>query len=185
MEDSRIIELYFLRSEQAITETAEKYGAVTKKLAYNILHDLQDAEECVNDTYLGAWNTIPPQKPNPLLTYLCKILRNLAIKKYHSKTAAKRNSTYDVALDELENCFPSSDSVEDSFDAAETARSINAFLKSLSPENRILFVRRYWHADSIEDLAELFSVSPHTVSVRLNRIREKLKKHLRKEGVSL
>ena len=185
MEDSKIIELYFLRSEQAITETAEKYGAVTKKLAYNILHDLQDAEECVNDTYLGAWNTIPPQKPNPLLTYLCKILRNLAIKKYHSKTAAKRNSTYDVALDELENCLPSSDSVEDSFNAAETARSINAFLKSLSPENRILFVRRYWHADSIEDLAELFSVSPHTVSVRLNRIREKLKKHLRKEGVSL
>ena len=185
MEDSKIIELYFLRSEQAITETAEKYGAVTKKLAYNILHDLQDAEECVNDTYLGAWNTIPPQKPNPLLTYLCKILRNLAIKKYHSKTAAKRNSTYDVALDELEKCFPSSDSVEDSFDAAETARSINAFLKSLSPENRILFVRRYWHADSIEYLAELFSVSPHTVSVRLNRIREKLKNHLRKEGVSL
>ena len=185
MEDSKIIELYFLRSEQAITETAEKYGAVTKKLAYNILHDLQDAEECVNDTYLGAWNTIPPQKPNPLLTYLCKILRNLAIKKYHSKTAAKRNSTYDVALDELENCLPSSDSVEDSFNAAETARSINAFLKSLSPENRILFVRRYWHADSIEDLAELFSVSPHTVSVRLNRIREKLKNHLRKEGVSL
>lgn len=185
MEDSNIIELYFLRSEQAITETAEKYGAVTKKLAYNILHNLQDAEECVNDTYLVAWNTIPPQKPNPLLTYLCKILRNLAIKKYHSKTAAKRNSTYDVALDELENCFPSSYSVEDSFDADETARSINAFLKSLSPENRILFVRRYWHADSIEDLAELFSVSPHTVSVRLNRIREKLKKHLRKEGVSL
>ena len=185
MEDSKIIDLYFQRSEQAITETAEKYGTIVKKLAMNILHDLQDAEECVNDTYLGAWNTIPPQRPNPLLTYLCKILRNLAIKKYHSKTATKRDSTYDVALDELENCFPSSESVEDTFDAAETARSINVFLKALSKENRILFVRRYWHADSIDDLAELFSVSPHTVSVRLNRIREKLKKHLRKEGVSL
>ena len=185
MEDSKIIELYFLRSEQAIAETSKKYGAVVKKLALNILHDLQDAEECVNDTYLGAWNTIPPQRPNPLLTYLCKILRNLAIKKYHSKTAAKRNSTYDIALDELENCFPAPDSVEETFDAAETVRSINVFLKTLSKENRILFVRRYWHADSIDDLSELFAISPHTVSVRLNRIREKLKKHLRKEGVFL
>ncbi len=185
MEDSKIIALFFQRSEQALTEVAQKYGSVTKKLAFNILHDQQDAEECVNDAYLGAWNTIPPQNPNPLITYLCRIVRNLAIKKYHSKTAAKRNSLYDVALNELENCFPSSHSVEEAFDAAETARSINAFLKTLDKDNRILFVRRYWHAESIEDLAKLFQISPHAVSVRLSRTREKLKKHLKKEGVSL
>ena len=185
MEDNLIIELFFRRSEQALTEVDQKYGHATRKLAYNILHDPQDAEECVNDAYLGAWNTIPPQKPKPLLTYLLRIVRNVAIKKYHSKTAAKRNSTYDIALTELENCFPSGGSVEEAFDAAETARSINAFLQTLDSENRILFVRRYWQADSIEDLAKLFQISAHTVSVRLSRTREKLKKHLRKEGISL
>ena len=105
LEDSKIIGLFYERSEQAITELSQKYGAVCTKVADNILNNKRDAEECVNDAYLGAWNSIPPQNPNPLLSYVCRIVRNLAIKKYHANTAKKRNSIYDVALEELEDCF--------------------------------------------------------------------------------
>lgn len=185
MDDSKIIELFFERQEQAIIELSNKYGSVCSKVAFNILNNKQDTEECVSDAYLGAWNTIPPQTPNPLLSYVCRIVRNLAIKKYHANTAAKRNSIYDVALDELENCFPSSVSVEDDFNVIETARIIDEFLATLNQKNRIMFVRRYWHSDSIDDLAKLFQTSNHNISVRLSRTREKLKKYLIKEGVSL
>lgn len=129
--------------------------------------------------------TIPPQNPDPLSSYVCRIVRNLAIKKYHSNTAAKRNSIYDVALDELEGCIPSSTSVEDEFNAVETARIIDGFLKTLDRKSRIMFVRRYWHSDSIDDIAKLFGTGKHNISVRLSRTREKLKKYLDKEGVSL
>ena len=121
MDDRKIIELFFKRSEQAIMELSNKYGAVCTKVAFNILNNKQDTEECVNDAYLRAWNTIPPQNPNPLISYICRIVRNLAIKKYHSNTALKRNSIYDVALDELENCFPSAVSAETELDAKELA----------------------------------------------------------------
>lgn len=140
LDDRKIIELFYERSEQAIMELSNKYGSVCTKVAYNILNNKQDTEECINDAYLGAWNTIPPQNPNPLVSYVCRIVRNLAIKKYHSNTAAKRNSIYDVALDELENCFPSAGSVEAELDAKELARYIDSFLETLSHENRIMFV---------------------------------------------
>ena len=185
LDDSKIIELFYERSEQAIIELSNKYGSVCTRVANNILNNQQDTEECVNDAYLGAWNTIPPQKPNPLLSYVCRIVRNLAIKKYHTNTAAKRNSIYDVALDELENCFPASTSVEEEFNVSEVDRIIDAFLATLDQENRVMFVRRYWYSDSIDDLAELFKTSNHNISVRLCRIREKLKKHLIKKGVYL
>lgn len=185
LDDRKIIELFFERSEQAIVELSNKYGSVCTKVAFNILNNKQDTEECVNDAYLGTWNTVPPQNPNPLLSYVCRIVRNLAIKRYHANTAAKRNSIYDVALDELENCFPSVASVEYEFRAMETARMIDAFLETLDQKNRIMFVRRYWHSDSIDDLAKLFYTSNHNISVRLSRTREKLKKYLIKEGVTL
>ena len=185
MDDRKIIELFFERSEQAIMELSNQYGPACAKVAWNILNNKQDAEECVNDAYLGVWNTIPPQNPNPLVSYVCRIVRNLAIKRYHANTAAKRNSVYDVALEELENCFPSSASVECEFNAIETARMIDAFLETLDPKNRILFVRRYWYSDSMDDLAKLLNTSKHNISVRLSRTREKLKKHLMKEGVTL
>lgn len=185
LEDSKIIELFFERSENAIVELSNKYGSLCSKVANNILNNRLDAEECVNDTYLGVWNTIPPQRPNPLVSYVCRIVRNLAIMKYHSNTAAKRNSVYDVALDELENCFASAQSVEDEFNAKMTAEIIDRFLLSLDKDSRVIFVRRYYHAESISGIAELFNTSNHYVSVRLSRTREKLKKHLIKEGVSL
>lgn len=185
MNDSKIIKLFFERSEQAIKELSEKYGKVCTKIAYNILNNTQDAEECVNDAYLGVWNTVPPQNPNPLQSYVYRIVRNLSIKKYRANTAAKRNSTYDVALDELENCFPSSVSADDGFNAKETARIINEFLASLDKENRIIFVRRYWYSDSITDIAKQFGRNEHNISVRLSRTREKLRKHLIKEGITI
>ena len=185
LDDRKIIELFFERSEKAIMELSNKYGSVCSKIANNILNNKQDAEECVNDAYLGAWNTIPPQNPNPLVSYVCRIVRNLAIKRYHANTAAKRNSNYDVALDELENCFPSSTTVEGEIDALETARIIDRFLESMDQESRVMFVRRYWFADSIGELAKLFHTSNHNISVRLFRIREKLKQYLMEEGVAL
>lgn len=185
LNDNRIIDLFFERSEQAIAELSRAYGALCTKIAVHILNNDQDAEECVNDTYLGVWNTVPPARPNPLRSYVCRITRNLAIKKYHANTALKRNSVYDVALDELENCFPSADSVEGAVDAKQTAAHINAFLATLSQENRVLFVRRYWYADSIDELAALFRLSKHNVSVRLSRLREKLNDYLIQEGVFL
>ena len=168
MEDLKIIALFYQRSEQAIIELSNKYGAICRKVANNILNNRQDTEECLNDAYLGAWNTIPPQNPNPLLTYICRIVRNLAIKRYHANTAAKRNSTYDIALDEL-----------------EINESINRFLACLEQDNRVMFVQRYWYSASITELAELFHTSNHNVSVRLSRIRTKLRKHLMKEGIFL
>ena len=185
MDDSKIVALFFERSEQAIVELSKKYGAVCHRVAENILNDRLDAEECVNDAYLGVWNTVPPQKPDPLLSYVCRIVRNLALKKYHRNTAQKRNSIYDVALEEIAGCLPASFSVEDEVAAKETAGLINSFLGTLDPQSRIMFVRRYWHADSIEDLAALFHKSRHYISVRLSRIRKALKQYLETEGISV
>lgn len=185
MDDSKIIELFYAREEQAIMELSKKYGSVCSRVADNILNNKRDAEECVNDAYLGAWNTIPPQNPNPLLTYVCRIVRNIAINKYHANTAKKRNSHYDVALEELEGCFADPTSVEDAWDAQELTQMIDAFLATLPQEKRVLFVRRYWYGDSVDALAKYFSTSNHNISVRLSRIREKLKKHLVTKGVSL
>lgn len=131
LEDSKIIELFFARSEQAIIELSKKYEMICKKIAKNILNNMLDAEECVNDAYLGMWNTIPPQNPNPLLAYVSRIVRNIAIAKYHSNTALKRNSFYDIALDELESCLASSSSVEDELTAKELTIMLNCFLDTL------------------------------------------------------
>lgn len=184
MDDSKIIELFFERSEQAIIELSKKYGSICAKIAFNILNNESDAEECVSDAYFGVWNTIPPQRPEHLLGYVCRIARNLAVKRYRLNTAKKRNGAYDVALDEIEECLMSQTSVEDEFAAQELANAINGFLGTLDADSRVMFVRRYWHSDSISDIARLFKKSEHYVSVRLFRVRKKLKKYLIKEGVS-
>ncbi len=185
MEDSRIIELFFERSEQAIAELSEKYGAVCRRVARNVLGDEADAEECVSDAYLAFWNAVPPERPDPLLSYLCRIVRNLALKRRDENTAKKRNGSFDVALDEIADCLPSALTVEDEAAANETARLINAFLATLDVNNRVMFVRRYWFGDPLCDIAALFDKSEHYVSVRLSRVRKALKEYLQKEGVSL
>ncbi len=183
LEDSKIISLFYERSEQAIVELSQKYGAAIRKTAANILKSRLDVEECANDTYLGVWNTIPPQHPDPLVSYVCKIARNIAVNRYHANTAEKRNGNYDLVLDELEECLPSGFNVETELEAKELTEAINRFLQTLEKEDRFLFVRRYWYADSVSDLAVLTGINPNRISVRLFRVREKLKTTLLKEGL--
>lgn len=185
MDDSKIIALFFARSETAIAELANKYGRLCQKIADNILGNTQDAEECVNDAYLGAWNTIPPQRPNPLQAYICKITRNIAITKYHANTAQKRNSHYDIALEELAYCLQSNETAESHLRVNELTHLLNRFLSMQDTNVRVIFVRRYWYGDSVSDIAAAFRMKANTVSVQLARTREKLKKFLIKEGYSI
>ncbi len=183
MEDGQIIALFFARDQQAITEVDAKYGSVCRRLSYQILNDRLDAEECVNDAYLGAWNAIPPARPNPLLAFLCKIVRNLSVKRYHANTAVKRNSHYDVALSEVARDVTAAGTVEEEVEAKALARVIEAFLDSLSVENRVIFLRRYWFSDSYEAIAQRVGLTEKNVSVRLTRLRRQLKVYLAGEGV--
>ena len=181
VEDQKIVDLFFARSEMAIVMLAEKYEKLLYKISFNILNDHEDVAECINDTYLGVWNAIPPQRPNPLSAFVCRIARNLSLNRYRRKTAGKRNSTLEVSLDELAACVPTP-SAEEEWNARELGRAIDAFLETLDAEKRVLFVRRYWFTDSIGDLAGLLHMSENLVSVRLNRIRKQLKRYLEKEG---
>lgn len=185
MEDAGIIELFFERSEQGIRELDIKYGKACRKLSYNIVNDRQDAEECVNDAYLGAWNTIPPARPDPLLTYLCKIVRNTSLNNYYRKKAAKRSGRCAAAMEEIEACIASPDTVDAEIEARELARIIESFLDTLTAENRVIFVRRYWFCDSGRDIAEFVGLTEKNVSVRLTRIRGKMRKFLIERGVSV
>ena len=182
MEDSTIIGLFFERSEQAIDELDRKYGAAVRRTAANILSDRLDAEECVNDTYLRVWNSIPPHTPDPLAGYVCRIARNLAVNRYHANRAEKRGGNYALVLDEMEECIPSGVSVETEYDAKELGAAINRFLSTLNKEDRFLFVRRYWYADPVKELAALTNGSANRISVRLFRLRKKLRNTLMKEG---
>ena len=182
MDDMSIIALFFSRSEQAISELASKYGRLCHQIATNILGSNEDAEECVNDAYLGAWNTIPPQKPNPLQAYICKIVRNIAITRFHANTAAKRNTHYDIALDELENCLFSPDTPESTLQAKELSHLLDRFLSKLDTRSRVMFVRRYWFGDDLKTLAHTLGMTQNAATVRLSRIRQQLKHHLIKEG---
>lgn len=178
MNDEKIVALFFERSEQAIVELDKKYGRACYAVSYNILNDRQDAEECVNDAYLGAWNAIPPARPNPLLPFVCRIVRNISLKRYAQRTAVKRNSSYDVALEELEGCLASSTSIEEEIAQRELAQVIEAFLDTLSKENRVIFLRRYWFSDAYADIAARVGLTEKNVSVRLTRMRKELRKYL-------
>ena len=178
IDDEKIIDLFFERSEQGIRELDNKYGAVCHNLSYNIVNNRQDAEECVNDAYLGAWNAIPPVRPNPLLSYIVKIVRNISLKIYWRKDAAKRSGHYTIALEEIEACIAAPNTVEAEIVARELARIIGEFLDTLPLENRVIFMRRYWFSDSYKDIAEFMGLSEKNISVRLTRIREKMKQYL-------
>lgn len=185
MDDSTIIELFFERSEKAITELSNKYGILCKYIANNIVNCDSDAEECVNDTYLAVWNTVPPKSPSPLKAYICRIARNIALKKYHSNTALKRNTQYDVSLSELEGCFSVSDEIDNYFNAKETAKIISQFLEEQPMQTRVMFIKRYFYCESLDIIAKHFKTSKHYVSVKLSRTREKLKTYLSERGVAI
>ena len=178
--DNRILKLLWDRQEQGLEEMAAAYGQRLYGIAYNILGNRHDAEECVNDTYMALWNTIPPQRPDPLIAYACRVGRNIALNRLRSDSAQKRDSRYDLSLDELAGCIPGA-SLEHVMDGRILGQSINKFLATLPKMSRIIFLRRYYFGDSVKKIAGSLSLSENTVSVRLNRIREKLRKFLEKE----
>ena len=183
MEDQAITKLFLERSEQALVELISKYGKAVLKITRNILADPLDAEECANDTYLGVWNSIPPNIPRSLGAYCCGIARNKALTRYQANTAQKRGSHFDAALEELEETIPALTTVESELEARELADCISSFLRELGENDRYAFLRRYYYGDSITDLASQLEKTPHRISVRLFRIRENLKNYLRKEGM--
>lgn len=180
MDDRKIIALFFARAEGAIDALAKKFGKGLHRCAQNILGSREEAEECVNDTYLAIWNAIPPAQPDPLAGFVFRVGRNTALKRLRYNTARKR-SGYEVSLDELAGCIAGEDLWE-TLDARALGRTIDAWLDTLSRENRVIFLRRYWFGDSVRDIARIFGMQENAVSVRLNRLRSKLKDHLIKEG---
>ena len=183
MEDEKIIDLYFARNEKAITETANKYGSYCHSIAMNILQSIQDSEECVNDTYTRAWNTIPPKKPNRLQTYLGKITRNLSLKVLEKRGALKRGDGQTaLVLEELEECIPDSDN---EIEENELSEILNTFLDSLPEDSRNIFVLRYWHMYSTKEISALCKMKESAINVSLFRTRKKLKAFLEKEGITI
>ena len=185
MEDSRIIDLYFERSEEAITRTAEKYGRLCRSIALRIVGSYEDAQECENDTYVAAWNAMPPTRPHILSAFLSRISRNIALNRYEYNKAGKRNSQFNLVLEELEECLASSCSVEDTYIAGEVAGMINQFLEKLKTETRIIFVRRYYYADSVREIARRLDIGESKVKTTLFRVRQELKDYLEAQGVQV
>ncbi len=186
MDDSKIIDLYWARSQQAISESETKYGAYCRTVARNILDRAEDAEECVNDTWLRAWNAIPPQRPSVLQAFFGKLTRNLSLDRWRRDRAQKRGgSQVELGLDELEDCLAARDRVDETVDAQTTADLISCFVRGLSQQDRVLFVRRYWYLDDIQTLAKRMGMGQSQVKSRLHRIRQRLKTELKKEGVAV
>jgi len=187
--DHRIIELYFARDEQAITETERHYGAFCLRTSLSILQNYSDAEECVNDTYIRTWNTIPPTRPHSLRAYLARIVRNLSIDRIKASRAAKRSHEITLVLEELSECLPV-DMDGNPYGAADALTQalpalLNQFLHTLSRDEWQLFCGRYWHNRSVKELARAHGLTPKAVTMRLSRAREKLRLYIEKRGYTL
>lgn len=186
MQDDEIMDLYLKREEAAISETEKKYGGYCHKVAENILHNKEDSEECVNDTWMKAWLAIPPARPTHLKLFLAKITRNLSFNRYKEKHAGKRGcGEMTEVLDELEECLYGSSDVETDYMAKELHDTINNFVRSLPERDRMVFIRRYFFVESISEIAKRHGLSESNVCVVLYRSRGKLKKQLEKEGYLL
>ncbi|MBQ8929851.1 MAG: sigma-70 family RNA polymerase sigma factor [Oscillospiraceae bacterium] len=186
MEDKQIVDLYWARSEKAISETADKYGRYCYTIAYNILHSNEDSEECVNDTYLHAWNAMPDQRPNKLSAFLGRITRNLSLKRWEKYTAKKRGAgQVPLALDELQECIPATNQTDSVADDIVLTDVLNRFLASLTAEKRNIFMRRYWYLSSVAEIASDLAISESKVKMSLLRSRNELKQLLEKEGITL
>ena len=183
MEDAAIIGLYWARKEEAIAASDEKYGKLCRSLSQDILGSPEDAEECVNDTWGRAWDTMPPQRPGSLRAYLAKITRNLSIDRWRARRADKRGSGLETLLDELDDCLPAVPSAEELDDARETAQAIDRWLDGLSPADRTAFLRRYWYGQRVDQVAAQAGCSPNTMAKRLGRLRDGLRQFLEQEGI--
>lgn len=182
MDDSQIVELYWQKNADAITETAHKYGAYCFTIAENILHNIEDSEECVNDTWLHAWNAIPPQRPDVLRLFLARITRNLSLDRFNARNAEKRGGEIAVVLDELGECLSSGADTEAAFEVKELRQGIRHFVRALPERDGNVLVRRYFFAESVADIAKRYRLTENNVSVILSRTRKKLKAYLFKEG---
>lgn len=186
MDDAQIIDLYWARAETAISETANKYSKYCHAIAFNILYNQEDSEECVNDTFLRAWDAMPPQRPNRLSTFLGKITRNLALNKYEKSTAKKRGGgQVPLVLHELQDCLPAAYSVEQVVEDAALVASLERFLAALPTDTRKIFMRRYWYLSPIREIAREYGLSESKVKMTLLRARHTLKQILEKEGIFL
>lgn len=182
MEDEEIVNLYWERQENAIYETDKKYGKYCTSISFNILRNNEEAKECVNDTYLKTWNSIPPQRPNILKIYLGKIARNLSINQYERKNAKKRDYTLEVALEELNECISSNNNVENELDYNELVNALNNFLSKLSQDKRKIFLERYWYLYSIKEISSKNKLSESNIKTILLRSRKQLKNYLKEGG---
>lgn len=186
MEDNKIVELYLLRDEAAIKQTAEKYGARLQSLAYGIVEDAQTAEECENDTYLEAWNSIPPHEPRSYLyAFLARITRHIALNCCRDRNRLKRRALICELSAELEQCIPAPDDESCRIDDMALSQAINSFLGELDEEKRNIFIRRYWYLDSVATISRRFGLSQSNVKTTLFRCRKRLREHLEKEGYSV
>ncbi len=186
MDDGKIVQLYWDRDEQAITESSAKYGPYCHAIAYHILANDRDSEECVNDTWLHAWNAMPPHKPSVLSVFLGKITRNLSFDRYRSLHRDKRGGgSFDAVLEELAECVSGREDPESSWQAKELAGEIQAFLNTLPAEKKYLFILRYWYAEDLKGLAERFQMNTNQISVTLHRIRKNLRAYLLERGYDL
>lgn len=184
MDDSQIVDLYWKRQGNAVSQTKEKYGRYLFSIANHILQQYEDSEECVNDTLFGAWNSIPPHRPTALSTYLGKITRRLALKKHREKTAQKRGGMEaDLSLEELAGCIPAGRTIDGQLDDRELTQILNRFLSELPVQQRKAFVCRYWYCESIAEISQRFSWSESKTKMLLLRTREKLRQCLKKEGI--
>ena len=186
MDDSRIVELYWRRSGDAIAETSRKYGGYCYAIAYNLLSSVRDAEECVNDTWLGAWNAIPDNRPQYLAPFLGKIARRLAFNRFRADRAEKRGGgELPLVLEELGGCVPAVPSAAQAVEDGELEAEINRFLHALPPRDCDVFLRRYWYGESLAEITGRYGLKLNTVKTSLYRTREKLRVYLEKEGILL
>lgn len=183
LDDEKIIDLYWERSENAISETDKKYRSRCLAVANNILHNMSDSEECLNDTYMTAWNTMPPERPSFLAAFLCRIIKNLSLKKYSYLHREKRNADSAVSIDELSECVSDDECTEESYDVKELTKALNEFLMAQTPERRVIFVRRYWFYDSLSQIAEQCGITENKASVTISRMRQQLRKYLEERGL--
>lgn len=183
MEDKTIISLFFDRSNRAVEELANKYGSICTHTARNILGNHQDAEECVNDAYMGVWNAIPPKKPDSLAAFVLRLVHNTCKDRLRYNLAAKRSGNYQDCLEEWNGCLSHRDTPEAVYEKRLVACYIDEFITNLNRTNRLLFVRRYWYMDSVSTLARLTGMTPGAVSTRLSRLRDQLKAELAEKGV--
>ena len=182
LDDASIIKLLFERNEQAVKEMKANYENLCYYIVGNILSQKEDQEECVNSAYMDVWSSIPPNKPDNLKTYLCKLVKNCALNRKKYNTAAKRNPDFSVSLDELAECIPDGKSVEERISDQQLGKAISAFLRTQPEKYRKVFVRRYWYSESVEDIAAFYDMNAKTVATYLFRVRKKLKAFLQKEG---